>query len=344
VQTLKVRKLKIKLPAFFPDATHGYVKGVGSEDLLRCGTKGIVVNTYHFICDEAVKSVQKIHGIHAFTKFPRLIISDSGGFQAMSLIRRNPGNGKLTDEGVIFKIIGKGKTIKLTPELCIKTQIQMGSDIVMCLDDCTDPGENKKEQIKSVERTVAWAKRCKETFDKLTKNLAGRPLIFGIIQGGSDFDLRKICAEKLIKINFDGYAFGGFPVDDNKTFLSAILKHTANLMPNNKPKYAMGVGKPNDIKECVKYGYDMFDCVLPTRDARHQRLYVKKGCSYKFMYIGSGKYKTDNKPISKSCKCETCQKYSRAYLYNLFKNNDSLGGTLATIHNLHFYNDFVSAL
>ncbi|NTU74351.1 tRNA-guanine transglycosylase, partial [Candidatus Roizmanbacteria bacterium] len=179
-----------------------------------------------------------------------------------------------------------------------------------------------------------------EYFDKKTSGKK-RPFIFGIIQGGNSKSLRKKCAEALVRMNFDGYAFGGWPVDSNKKFLSGIVGYTASLMPNGKPKYAMGVGKPENIKECVKFGYNMFDCVLPTRDARHERLYVTNGKSYKFIYIGSGKYKNDNKPISKTCGCETCKKYSRSYLYNLFKNKDPLALRLATIHNLRFYSDLM---
>ncbi len=332
------------MPAFFPDATHGFVKGVGAKDLIDCHTKGIVINTYHFIVDQTVDTVKKVGGIENFTKFPGVIISDSGGFQAMSLIRRNPQNGKINDNGVIFKIPGSGKIITLTPELCVKTQLELDSNIVMCLDDCTDPDESLEEQKISVTRTIQWAKRCKDTFDKFSKYAAVKQLIFGIIQGGSSRKLRKYCAEELIKIGFDGYAFGGFPVDKKNKFLSSILKYTADLMPNDKPKYAMGVGKPENIKEGVKMGYNLFDCVLPTRDARHQRLYVNKGKTYGYIYIGAGRYKADQKPISRNCECETCKQYSRAYLYNLFKNHDSLSFRLATIHNLFFYNDYVSKL
>lgn len=339
MKNLIVKDKSIKLPAFFPDATHGAVKGVGAVDLLRENVDGIVVNTYHMLVDKNLETVKKLKGIHEFTKFPGVIITDSGGFQAMSLIRRNSANGKITENGVLFKI--ENTKISLSPELCIKTQLESDSDIIMCLDDCTDPGESTSEQELSVERTIRWARRCKDFFDQKTKKVSKRPLIFGIIQGGNSKKLRKKCADELIKIGFDGYSFGGWPVDEKRNFLSEIVKYTALLMPGDKPKYAMGVGKPENIKECIKYGYNMFDCVLPTRDARHERLYVFNGSSYKFLYIGSGKYKSDNGPISKKCGCETCRSYSRAYLYNLFKNKDPLAYRLATIHNIRFYTDLM---
>lgn len=338
---LTVNNKSIPLPAFFPDATHGAVKGVGSLDLIRENVSGIVVNTYHLLVDDNLKTVKKHGGIHKFTKFPGIIITDSGGFQAFSLIRRNPKNGKLTEKGVYFKI--NGSKVYLTPELCIQTQLDSGSDIVMCLDDCTDPEDSYKEQEISVQRTIKWAKKCKNHFEAKSKGKKNKPLIFGIVQGGMSKELRKECANALIKIGFDGYAYGGWPIDKAKKFLSEIVEYTASLMPEEKPKYAMGVGKPEDIKECIKYGYNMFDCVLPTRDARHERLYVFKGKSYGFLYIGSGKYKNDNGPISKKCKCEACKGYSRSYLYNLFKNKDPLAIRLATIHNLRFYSDLMKS-
>jgi queuine tRNA-ribosyltransferase len=338
---LNINNKAIQLPAFFPDATHGFVKSTGADDLLAAGTTGIVVNTFHSICDDNINSVEKVGGIHQFTHFPGVIITDSGGFQAMSLIRRNSQNGKINDEGVVFKNPKDNSKVFLTPELCIKHQARLKSDIIMCLDDCTDPSEALVEQKLSVERTIAWAKRCKETYLNTFKNKAIKPLIFAIIQGGNSLKLRKYCADELKIIGFDGYAFGGWPVDQNKKFMSKILKYTVEQMPQDKPKYAMGVGKPENIKSCIKMGYNLFDCVLPTRDARHERLYVNHGKSYQYLYIGSQKYKNDKKPISGSCDCLTCKSYSRFYLYNLFKNKDPLALRLATIHNLKFYNDYL---
>lgn len=334
----------IKLPAFFPDATKGYVKSVDSTDINGARVCGLVVNAYHLLLDSTVPVIQEAGGIHKFMNFDGPIITDSGGFQAMSLVRRNPKNGKITDEGIKFKVGETGKEVFLTPELSIKAQIQVGSDIVMCLDDCTDPHEPLEAQKESIERTVRWAKLCKDVFENETKDLArgiGKPLIFGIIQGGMSKDLRKLCAEKLQEIGFDGYAFGGWPVDEKREFLHDIVEYTASLMPDNLPKYAMGVGKPADIISCIKMGYNMFDVVLPTRDARHKRLYVfqdfPKSPQSAYVHIGNATYKNDFSPISPFCDCFTCQNYTKAYLHHLFKARDSLALRLATIHNLRFY-------
>lgn len=341
---LKTKHGTIEYPAFFPDATHACIKGISSRDILASGTTGLVVNTYHAIVDKTVDTIEKCGGLHKFMGLNIPIITDSGGFQAMSLVRRSPGNGKITKDGIKFKMDGSRKSIILTPENCIRTQAGLGADIMMCLDDCTDPGESQREQELSVARTVEWAKRCKKEFTKLKSK---KTLLFAIIQGGNSKELRKKCAEELIKIGFDGYAYGGWPVDGDGKFLDEILAYSASLMPEGKPKYAMGVGKPEDIRKCVKMGYNMFDCVLPTRDARHKRLYVfKDGAEkgYEFIYMRAKKHETDNRPVSASCSCEVCSQHSRAYLYHLFNRKDSNAGRLATIHNLAFYSKFMDEL
>ncbi|GIW69866.1 MAG: hypothetical protein KatS3mg101_0613 [Patescibacteria group bacterium] len=218
----------------------------------------------------------------------------------------------------------------------------------MCLDDCTEPSEPLKEQKLSVDRTIEWAARCKKKFTELIgKNSGTKPMLFAIVQGGNNKELRKTCAEELIKIGFDGYAYGGWPIDGNGVFLESMLNYCSTLMPKDLPKYAMGVGKPEDIKKCVEMGYNMFDCVLPTRDARHKRLYVlnkDRLSGYEFLYFRAKKHKNAYSPISLSCKCELCQKHTKAYLYHLFKQGDSGAGRLATIHNLTFYSNFVKSL
>ena len=340
LKNLKTKTANIQLPAFFPDATKAVIKSVGAFDLNLCKTDGLVVNTYHLLNDGMIETIQHFGGIHKFMHFDKPVISDSGGFQVMSLIRNNPKNGKIEGTGIKFKMEGTGKTLYLTPQSCIETQIKLGSDIIMCLDDCTNPEESHAEQIKSVERTITWAKECKKAFTKLTKPLKQKPLLFAIIQGGNNKELRKKCAKALIKIGFDGFAYGGWPVDGNKKFLSEILKYTAALMPDNLPKYAMGVGKPENITECVGMGYNMFDCVLPTRDARHKRLNIFTDVQrnkYEYVYLGSGKHKNSTEPVSNYCDCVTCKNYSRGYLYHLFKIEDALSVHLATIHNLRFY-------
>lgn len=340
---------KLTFPVFFPDATHGVIKSMENSLLTSTNTPGVVVNAYHLMVDGVVDLIQQNGGIHKFMNYNGTILSDSGGFQVMSIVRRTPGNGKITENGVKFKLEGKG-TLMFSPELSIQTQIKIKSDIVMCFDDCTEPFEPVKQQRLSIKRTIDWAARCKSTFKELTNDIdpKERPKLFGIIQGGEDPNLRRECGEKLAELDFDGYAFGGWPVNQDKILMEDILSLTAGLMPDGKPKYAMGVGKPDDIVKCFKMGYSMFDCVLPTRDARHKRLYVFDAAPskdyimnsdkfYEYVHIGSGRYSNDMKPVSVYCDCPTCQNYSRAYLNHLFKCEPNVAATLATIHNIRFY-------
>jgi queuine tRNA-ribosyltransferase len=338
---LKIRGKDYNLPIFFPDATRGYIKGISSKDLRKTKISGVVVNAYHILHENLLVRISK-KGIHDYMGFNGIIISDSGGFQVMSLIHKNPELGRIYDDKIVFRL--DDKKIILTPENCISTQLKIGSDIVMCLDDCTYANASLKEQKGSVKRTVKWARRCKAEFEKLTKNVKKdkKPLLFAIIQGGNNRELRKYCAEELINIGFDGYAFGGFPMHNGKIMIN-ILKYVSKLIPDDKPKYAMGLGKPGDIIECVKLGYNMFDCVIPTRDARHKRLFIftkkpnKKNISKSFKEINIRAKFCKAKKISKYCDCETCKNYTRKKLLTLFKANRKKANRLATIHNLRFY-------
>ncbi|HLD10811.1 MAG TPA: tRNA guanosine(34) transglycosylase Tgt [Candidatus Nanoarchaeia archaeon] len=331
---IKVNNKILELPAFFPDATYGVVRCLDSNDLYSTKTKGVVINTYHILKYNLNETIKKIK-ITKYMNFNNIIISDSGGFQVMSLIKNNKKFGKIDNEKIIFK--SENKEFIFTPEICIKLQFELGSDIIMCLDDCTKPEEDLKQ---SVERTINWAKKCKEEYNRLiTEN--HKPLIFAIVQGGNNKELRKYCAEELIKIGFDGYAFGGWPIE-NKTLMEEILAYTASLLPNNLPKYAMGIGKPEDILKCIKMGYNLFDCVLPTRDARHKRLYIFNDLNlsnnfYSCIDIGKKQYKGDFSSVSEYCDCYCCKNFTKDYLYNLFKIKETLAYRLATIHNLRFY-------
>ncbi|PIN77616.1 hypothetical protein COV15_01670 [Candidatus Woesearchaeota archaeon CG10_big_fil_rev_8_21_14_0_10_34_12] len=347
---LKTLRGNLKLPAFFPDATYGQIRGLDNKKLRKLNVDGVVVNAYHFLKEKTHLKAGKKGGIHNLMKFYKPIISDSGGFQIMSLIHNTPKNGKILDNEIHFKI--DNKKIILTPENCIKTQIKIGSDIIMCLDDCTKASQNKKEQEKSVERTIKWAEKCKKEFLKLTKNKKEKPLLFAIIQGGNNKKLRKKCAEKLIKIGFDGYSFGGWPIDNGK-LLKEILRYTSSLIPKDKPKYAMGIGKPQDIIECVRLGYNMFDCVIPTREARHKKLYIftknpKKINPFKdnFFTAIRIKRKHENSKInaSKFCNCELCKNHNLQELHSLFLKKDKKAIELATIHNLVFYSTIMEIL
>ncbi|MDO8638198.1 MAG: tRNA guanosine(34) transglycosylase Tgt [Candidatus Daviesbacteria bacterium] len=337
LKILKTKHGDISLPSFFPDGTRGVVKGVDSTDLENAQVEGLVINTFHLLTEKMDQKIKKFKGIHEFMNWKGPIITDSGGFQVMSLVHDHPNLGKISDQGIRFKY--NGQNVFLTPEKSIEFQLKLGTDIAIVLDDCTKPEMDLADQKKSVEKTISWAKRSKDEFDRLasqTSSCEAKPLLFAVVQGGNNKKLRKYCATELIKIGFDGYCFGGFPVQNGK-FLSEIVEYVAKLLPDDKPKYALGIGKPENIKECVKFGYQIFDCVIPTREARHQKLYVIDGKSYSNIDIGSSKYAQSNKPISKNCDCLTCKNYSRAYLHHLFKIKDSLSVRLATIHNLRFY-------
>lgn len=340
----------VTLPSFFPDGTRGVVRSVDSSDLENCGVRGIVMNAYHLMSNPGQSVVKSLGGLNKFINWNRPILTDSGGFQVFSLIRENSKFGEIQDKQIIFR--QDGEKIIFTPEKCIRAQFDYGSDIMMCLDYCTHPNDSDEISRKSVDITIKWAKRCKDEYDNILKNkkFENRPLIFGIIQGGNDRILRKECADALGSIGFDGFGFGGWPLDDKNNLMYDILEYTAELMPDNLVKYAMGLGKPEEIVECRKMGYNLFDCVIPTREARHNRLYIfneeynsvgdidlnnKK--FYEHYYITDDKYRRDSRPVSQVCGCHCCKNYSRAYLRHLAVTGDSLAHRLATVHNLRFY-------
>ncbi len=279
------------------------------------------------------------------------IVTDSGGFQAYSLIHQNPQNGNLSDRGIHFKPQGSTRKFQLTPEKTIQLQIGYDADIVICLDDCTHVDAGLAEQKTSVRRTIAWAKRCKKEYTRLLEQKkygsAQRPLIFAVIQGGGIESLRRECAEALLEIGFDGYGFGGWPLDGKGNLLADILSYTRSLIPAEYPMHALGVGHPENVLACHRLGYDLFDSAMPTRDARHSRLYRftndgseegggLNGTWLEYLYIEDEKHIKTDKPISSYCDCPTCVKYSLGYLHHLYKLGDHLYFRLATMHNLRF--------
>ena len=347
VDTLALRHGLVSLPAFFPDGTYGVVRCVDSDDLYDCRVPGLVMNGFHLLSKPGVSVLRQFKGVNSFSGWDRPILTDSGGFQVFSLIRQNPKYGEVRKNELIFRPDGSDKKIILTPEKSIQFQFTCGSDVMVCLDYCTHSEDSYELSKLSVDITVDWARRCKQEYDKQLSArkipYENRPLIFAVIQGGGYRDLRKTCTEKLIDIGFDGFGFGGWPVASDGALITDILEYTASLMPDDKVKYAMGLGKPDGIVACTRMGYNLFDCVIPTREARHNRLYVfddedgDDPFSYNRYYIMDDKYIRDNNPVSNSCDCLTCRKYSRAYLYHLYKIGDSLAYRLATIHNLRFY-------
>ncbi|MCS7061715.1 MAG: tRNA guanosine(34) transglycosylase Tgt [Anaerolineae bacterium] len=344
---------RINLPAFLPDATHGIVRSVDSADLESIGTQAVVMNTFHLMQRPGSSTVQALGGLHRMAGWPWPIMTDSGGFQAYSLIRQNPKLGRLATQGITFQPEGAARKYHLTPEKAVQLQSAYGSDIVVCLDDCTHPDDPIETQVQSVRRTVAWAKRCRKEFDRLMgeKRLepAQRPRLFAVVQGGRSRDLRRQCAEALLEIGFDGYGFGGWPMDGAGSLLSDMLAYTRELIPRQYPLHALGVGHPLSVIECARMGYDLFDSALPTRDARRGRLYRWAGEDgsigrFDLLYIQDDKHIKDNRPIQNGCDCLSCRRYSIGFLHHLFQAKESAYLRLATLHNLRFMNRLMDHL
>jgi len=357
-KVLKVIHGEITLPTFLPDGTNGIVRSLDFTDLNNIGVQGIVMNAYHLMRNPGTDVIKTLGGLHKFINWDRVILTDSGGFQIFSLIRENPKFGTIREEKIIFRPSSE-KKITLTPEKCIQAQFNYGTDIMMSLDYCTHPDDPYEVNKTSVESTIRWAKNSKKEYENLVrikyKDTERRPLIFGIIQGGNDKNLRRQCAEALLEIGFNGYGFGGWPFDKKGNLVANILKYTAELMPDDLPKYAMGIGKPENIVICAKMGYNLFDCVVPTREARHGKLYVfntedislldiEKEDFYENIFIRDKKYIRDNSTISDTCNCYCCRNFSRAYLHHLFDIEDCLASRLATIHNLYFYIELMNLI
>lgn len=341
----------LRLPAFFPDATYGAVRAAGFEDVENAGLQGLEMNSYHLYSKPGAKLIKSLGGLKRFTGWNGAVLTDSGGFQLYSMIRENPDYGEIREKEILFRPDRGEEKLHFTPEKCIQAQFMYGSDIMMALDLCTHPDDPEPQQKKSVELTVKWGRRCREEYDRLVKGVKGpRPLLFGIVQGGKNRELRMECGRLLEEIGFDGYGFGGWPTDEDGKMLYDVLQMAADAMPDQKVKYAMGVGRPEEIASLVKMGYTLFDCVIPTREARHQRLYVfdpgqdtpdgvrrEDGKFYHFHYAMDESYIRDGAPVDETCDCALCRRYSRAYLQHLFKVGDAQAQRLATAHNLRFY-------
>lgn len=337
------------LPVFFPDATRGLIKSLDTTDIENTKTNGVLVNTYHLFKDLGIDYIRARGGIKKFMNWDGYVISDSGGFQVGSLIKMNPTKGHVSNRGVLFKPDGE-KQVMLTPEKSIEFQMELGSDMVVVLDDFTDPNASYEEAKVSVDRTISWAKRSKAEFVRIAngKQLTAKdcPLLLGVVQGGYFQDLRKYCAEELFKIGFDGFGYGGWPMTKEGVFDLESAKTIADNTPKDYLLYGLGVGKPEDIVALVKIGYNIFDCVLPTRDARHGRAYVfdGDGLDYHFESLKKGKHMDDDSPLSQNCDCLTCKRYTKSYLAHLFKTGDPVAGRLITIHNLRFYSSLMEKL
>lgn len=338
------------MPVFFPDATRAVVKTLDFSDVESTKTPGVLVNTYH-LWRELGKGVMKnFGGIGEFMSWKGGIISDSGGFQVMSLVKKGQIEGKITDEGLVI-YPSKKKRLILTPEESIRFQMSLGSDMVVVLDDFTDPKSNHKEAKESVDRTIDWAKRSKKEFEKYSQ----RPYLLGVVQGGEFQDLRNECTKELAEIGFDGLGYGGWPIGNEGKFDYLSAKTIADNCPDDYFLYGLGIGKPDEIVKCADLGYNIFDCVLPTRDGRHGRLYVYNADSiddidvhhdpfYSFYIPEKEKYLDDESPVSTACDCLLCTRYSRGYLAHLFRMKEITAMRLASIHNLRFYSILMEKL
>ncbi|MBU0744623.1 MAG: tRNA guanosine(34) transglycosylase Tgt [Gammaproteobacteria bacterium] len=320
----------VNTPAFMPVGTYGTVKAMTSEEVQATGAEIILGNTFHLMLRPGTEVIKAHGGLHGFMHWPGPILTDSGGFQVFSL----SGLRKITEEGVWFRSPLDGSEIFLSPEISMQIQRDLNSDIVMIFDECTPFPATHDEARKSMELSVGWAKRSKFAHGD-SKNA-----LFGIIQGGIFPDLRDHSLEALLEIGFDGYAIGGLAVGEPKSEMFKILKHLSLKIPEDKPRYLMGVGTPEDLIEGVLHGVDMFDCVMPTRNARNGCLFTSEG----IVRIRNSGYKNDLTPLDQNCNCYTCKNYTRAYLHHLDRCREILGARLNTIHNLHFYQQLMTNL
>ena len=326
---LKFPRGKIQTPAFMPVGTNGTVKAMTVDDLESTNSEIILGNTFHLMLRPGDEAIRDLGGLHKFSNWNRPILTDSGGFQVWSLGELT----KISEEGVKFSSPYDGKKIFMTPEDSIKIQQNLGSDIVMAFDECTDYPATYQEAQKSMELSMRWAKRCKESHESDSA-------LFGIVQGGMYKDLREESLNKIIEIDFDGIALGGLSVGESKEEKTEILQFMSDKLPKEKPRYLMGVGTPEDIVEAVRYGIDMFDCVLPTRNARNGQLFTSEGV----INIRNAEYKNSDEPIDKNCDSKVSQNYSRAYLNHLQRTNEMLGSMLATYHNIYYYQSLMKEI
>ena len=312
-----------------PVGTHGAVKAVTPEQLRATGAQVVLANTYHLSLRPGEGLVEKLGGLHEFMRWPGPILTDSGGFQVFSLPKV-----EISDRGARFRSEVDGASVELTPERATRIQNALGADIIMAFDECT-PWPASREQARSgVRRTLSWIERCLRAHQ-----LPERQALFGIVQGSTFLDLRASCAQSLVALDLPGYAIGGVSVGEGHELLCRITEHTAPLLPEERPRYLMGVGLPEDLLAAIGYGVDLFDCVIPTRYARSATLFTRRGR----IRLTRRRYRRDAFPIDPSCECATCAGgFTRAYLHHLYAANEILSAMLASVHNLHFYQRLVA--
>ncbi|HEY6917462.1 MAG TPA: tRNA guanosine(34) transglycosylase Tgt [Allosphingosinicella sp.] len=333
--TISMLRGEIRTPAFMPVGTAATVKAMKPADVRAAGADIILGNTYHLMLRPGAERMARLGGLHHFMGWERPILTDSGGYQVMSLSELR----KMSEEGVSFKSHLDGSAHMLTPERSMEIQRLLGSDIVMAFDECTSHPATRDQAAASMERSMRWAKRSRDGFDS-GEDHAARSALFGIQQGSMEEDLRRISADKLIDIGFDGYAVGGLAVGEGQAEMFRVLDFAPAMLPHDKPRYLMGVGKPDDIVGAVERGIDMFDCVLPTRSGRNGQAFTHDGP----LNIRNAKFAEDQGPLDPSCTCPVCGTWSRAYLHHLIRAGEILGAMLMTEHNISFYQQLMQAL
>jgi queuine tRNA-ribosyltransferase len=322
---------KIETPVFMPVGTQATVKALTPEEVAgQIRAEVILCNTYHLYLRPGHEVIQRLGGLHRFMNWQRPILTDSGGFQIYSLSALR----KISDEGAVFQSHLDGSTHFLTPERAIEIQQALGADIIMCLDECISYPASLQDAAAAAKRTTTWAARCRE------RHRTEGQALFGIVQGGMHKELREKSARELQQIGFDGYALGGLSVGESTEMMLDIVEHAVPLLPENRPRYLMGVGKPADLVECVGRGIDMFDCVLPTRNARNGMLFTRRGN----VLIKNARYREDERPVDEQCTCYTCRNYSRAYLRHLYMAKEILSYRLNTLHNLFYFTTLLEGL
>ena len=329
----------VETPVFMPVGTAGSVKGITQAQLEELGVQILLANTYHLYLRPGHEIIRQMGGLHRFMAWPHPLLTDSGGFQVMSL----KGLVRVTEDGFWFKSHLDGSSHFLSPERAVEIQVALGADIIMTLDECVEYPASREALQRAVKLTGRWAGRSKEKLSALSSQpsapspqpLVPSPSLFGIVQGGVDKDLRRESVESLLELDFEGYAVGGLSVGEPKAEMYDMAEYTAQLLPRNRPRYLMGVGTPEDLVECVARGIDMFDCVMPTRNARNGGVFTSQGK----VVIKNAKYAQDESPLDPACSCPACRRYSRSYIRHLFLAGEMLGAILTSQHNLHFYID-----
>jgi queuine tRNA-ribosyltransferase len=320
----------VRTPAFMPVGTRAAVKGVHHDDVRAAGAELLLANTYHLMLRPSAERVAALGGLHAFMGWPGPILTDSGGFQVMSLASLR----KIAEQGVTFRSHIDGAMVELTPERAVEVQILLGSDIAMQLDECIRLPAERSDIERAMKLSLRWAERCKRAFERAAPGRA----LFGIVQGGDDAKLRAESVRALVDIGFHGYAIGGLAVGETQSVMLEVVAATAAELPAARPRYLMGVGTPDDLLEGVARGIDMFDCVMPTRNGRHGLAFTRFGP----INIKNARHAEDPRPLDPESRCPAARDFSRAYLHHLFRSGEALGGTLLSVVNLYYYQDLMA--